>query len=142
VIVLDTSGIVAAYNTREKEHKAARQVLLATDEPMVISPLVLAEIDYLATKYLGPDGSATVLREIDRLASVASFGNEDLRTCMAILERYRDLDIGLTDAANVDLAARYKTTRILSLDRHYRAVRPLQRSAFDLLPGLRPNGSA
>jgi predicted nucleic acid-binding protein len=134
VIVLDTSGIIAAYNVREAEHKTCHQILTTATEPFVVSPLVLAEVDYLATKYLGVDGAVTVLTELAQLASVAHLDNEDLRDAIALLSRYVDLDIGLTDAANVVIAGRYKTTKLLTLDDHYRVVRPLHGDAFTLPP--------
>lgn len=134
MIVLDTSGIVAAYNRREPEHETARTVLNDTDEPLTTSPLVLAEVDYLATKYLGVKAAITVLSELEQLATVASFANEDLRQASTLLTRYLDLNIGLTDAANVVIAGRYKTTRLLTLDGHYRAIAPLHGGAFSLLP--------
>lgn len=134
MIILDTSGIIAAYNRREAEHAAARDLLTATTEPLAVTSLVLAEVDYLSTKYLGVPGAVTLLTELDRMATVASFGNEDLRTATALLARYQDLRLGLTDAANVVVAARYKTTKLFSLDGHYRAVRPQHGAAFTLLP--------
>jgi predicted nucleic acid-binding protein len=134
MIILDTSGIVAAYNRCEAEHAAARDLLTATTEPLAVTPLVLAEVDYLSTKYLGVPGAVTLLTELDRPATVASFGNEDLRTATALLARYQDLRLGLTEAANVVVAARYKTTRLFSLDGHYLAVRPQDGAAFTLLP--------
>ncbi len=49
--------------------------------------------------------------------------------------RYADLDLGLADCALVVLAARHRTTRILSFDeRHFRAIAPLHGTAFTLLP--------
>jgi predicted nucleic acid-binding protein len=135
VIILDTSGIVAAYNRREAEHQVARQLLINTTEPLAVSPLVLAEVDYLATKYLGVPASATILTELDRRAAVASFTNQDLRAAIGLLTRYLDLNVGLTDAVNVVIAGRFKTTQIFTLDGHYRAIRPQHGDAFTLLPG-------
>jgi predicted nucleic acid-binding protein len=134
LIILDTGGVIAAYNRREPEHAASHQILADTDEPMAVSPLVLAEVDYLATKYLGMAAAVTVLGELERLATVASFTNEDLRMSTELLRQYADLNIGLTDSVNVLLAGRYKTTKILTLDGHYRAIRPLHGAAFTLLP--------
>jgi predicted nucleic acid-binding protein len=139
VIVLDTSGIIAAYNRREAEHPAARDLLTGATEPLIVTPMVLAEVDYLASKYLGAAGALTLLSEIDRMATVASFDNEDLRAAIALLTRYADLQIGLTDAANVIVAGRHKTTRLFSLDDHYRAVRPQHGVAFTLLPAAPTN---
>ncbi len=43
--------------------------------------------------------------------------------------------IGLTDASLVVLAARYGTTRLLTLDeKHFRAIRPLRGDTFTILP--------
>ena len=43
--------------------------------------------------------------------------------------------IGVTDASLVVLAARYRTTRLLTFDeRHFRAIKPLHGEAFTLLP--------
>lgn len=49
---------------------------------------------------------------------------------------YAELNIGITDASLVVIAARYNTTRLLTLDqRHFRTVRPLWgASAFRLHP--------
>jgi uncharacterized protein len=53
-----------------------------------------------------------------------------------VVDRYRDQNIGLTDASLVILALRHRTNRLLTLDeRHFRVVRPLQRfRSFRLLP--------
>lgn len=134
MIILDTSGVIAAYNRREAEHAAARKLLVDGSEPLLISPLVLAEVDYLAVKYLGPLLSVTVLTELERLSTVASFTNEDLRAATQLITQYLDLNIGLTDAVNVVLAGRYKTTNLFSLDSHYRAINPIHGSSFTLLP--------
>jgi predicted nucleic acid-binding protein len=136
VIVLDTSGIIAAYNRQDRAHRASHEILAHTGEHMVVSPLVLAEVDYLATKYLGPAAALTVLGELERTTSVVPFVNDDLRQAAAVLERYMDMNLGLTDAANVVIAGRYKTTRLLTLDGHYRAIRPLTGAdGFTTLPG-------
>ena len=52
-----------------------------------------------------------------------------------MVDRYQEMRIGLTDASLVVLAARYATTRLLTLDeRHFRAIRPLRGDAFTILP--------
>ncbi len=45
------------------------------------------------------------------------------------------MKIGVADASIVVLAARYRTTRLLTFDeRHFRAIKPLHGEAFTLLP--------
>lgn len=52
-----------------------------------------------------------------------------------IVDRYHDQCIGLTDASLVVLAERFRTRRLLTLDRrHFAVVRPLSGGAFELLP--------
>jgi predicted nucleic acid-binding protein len=56
-------------------------------------------------------------------------------TALEIISRYRDLAIGLADASIVVLANSYGTRDILTLDdRHFRALRTIDRKKFRLLP--------
>lgn len=67
--------------------------------------------------------------------SVGALEREDCARVIDLDTRYADLDLGLADCALIVLAARYRTTRILSFDeRHFRAVRPLHGDAFTILP--------
>ena len=53
----------------------------------------------------------------------------------SVIAKYRDLKIGLAHASIVVLAARYMTTRVLTLDlRHFRVMEPLQGGHFTILP--------
>lgn len=67
--------------------------------------------------------------------AVAALEREGYERIVELEARYADLALGLADCALVVLAARYRTTRILSFDeRHFRAVRPLHGEAFTMLP--------
>lgn len=136
MIICDTSGLVAAYSARDKRHAKVAALLNSEPGPLVLSPFVLAEVDYLL------DTRASVSDELKMLDDVAAgtyrlaeFDGADVGQAAALLERYQELDIGLADASVVVLAARYRTTRLLSFDeKHFRAVRPLFGDAFVLLP--------
>jgi predicted nucleic acid-binding protein len=53
----------------------------------------------------------------------------------AVLERDRDLEVGLADASIAVLAGRYATNRVLTLDeRHFRALRTPANEPFVVLP--------
>jgi len=57
---------------------------------------------------------------------LAAFNSEELAAATEVIERHSDQNIGLADASIVVLAARARTTRLLTLDqRHFRTVRPL-----------------
>jgi len=53
----------------------------------------------------------------------------------ATVRRYRDLDVGPTDASIVVLVERHGTVDVLTLDeRHFRSLRTENWQAFRLLP--------
>jgi len=137
VIVLDTSGVLSAIDAGQRHHAAAAAVLAAEDEPAVLSPFVLAEVDYLLATKVGVDAELAFLAEVASGAyRPATFNADDVAVAMGLVERYRDQNIGLADASIVVLAHRHETNRLLTLDeRHFRVVRPLRRfRSFRLLP--------
>lgn len=136
MILLDTGGILAALDRSERLHEAARRALDDMTEPLVLSPFVLAEVDYLLTGNLGSSFARRFLDDVARGAfDLARFDVADVNRSRAVLDRYADLDIGLTDASIVVLADRYGTDRVLTLDeRHFRALRTLDGKPFTLLP--------
>jgi hypothetical protein len=136
VIVADTSALLALYDRGEPEHEAVRRAVEALDSPMVVSPMVIAELDYLVRTRIGAAAELAVLRELSGGAYVLpDFGPADLARASAVVERYRDQDLGVADASIVVLAERYSTRRLLTLDRrHFGVVRPLSGGRFSLLP--------
>jgi predicted nucleic acid-binding protein len=136
LIIADTSGLLAAFGQDAREHRAARTAVEADDGPIVVSPFVLAELDYLLMRRAGVVPELRFLREVAAgVFELASFGRAELAQAASLIERYQDMRIGLADASLVVLAARYGTTRLLTLDeRHFRAIRPLHGDAFTILP--------
>lgn len=136
MIVLDTSGLLAAIDGTQRHHESARRALESDPGPRALSPFVLAELDFLLAARVGPDAEIALLREVAEGAyRLEPFDAEDVEAAAELVDRYRGLGLGLADASVVVLAARYRTTRILTLDeRHFRAIRPLRGRAFTLLP--------
>jgi len=136
VIVADTSGLLALFNRREPAHTAVATFLGSVDEVMVVSPYVLAELDYLLATRAGTPAELAVLRELSGGAFVlAGLEAEDLVQAAVVIERYADLGIGIADASLVVLAARYGTRTILTLDRrHFSVLRPLDGGRFKIVP--------
>lgn len=137
-LIIDTSGYLVAATGKHPLHADVRDVLDRTEQPPIVSPLVIAEIDYLV---LDKAGVAEELEVIDDLTSGAyelpELDVDDVRAARNVVSKYRDLKIGLTDAVNVVLADRFDTNEILTTDqRHFRAMSPLSRrfAAFRLLP--------
>ena len=136
MIVADTSGLLAALDPDEVHHDACRGVVEAADHPLVVSPLVLSELDYLVTRKLGVDARLSLLDDVAAGAyRLAPLGRGDVAAARSVIERYRDLDIDLSDASVVVLAERHRTPHILTLDhRHFRAMTRANGDPFRLLP--------
>jgi uncharacterized protein len=136
LILLDTGGLFAALNPDQREHTAARAALELEAPPYVLSPFVLAELDYLTVTRGGTDPELALIGQVSSSAyELAPFDAADVARAAAVIEQYRDLRIGIADASIVVLADRYGTDRVLTLDeRHFRSVRPLQGGYFRLLP--------
>ncbi len=136
MIVLDTSGLLAAIDGSQRHHAACAALLARTRPPLILSPFVLAELDYLLATEVGGDAEAALLREVSRGAfRIESFSAADVGTALEIIEKYRDQDVGLADASIVVLAHKYGTRDVLTLDeRHFRTLRTIDRKKFRVLP--------
>jgi predicted nucleic acid-binding protein len=136
VIIADTSGLLAALDPDEVHHDACRAVVEGATAPLVVSPFVLCELDYLVTRKLGVDAELVLLDDIAAGAyQLASMSAGDVAASRAVVEQYRDLNVGLADASLVVLAQRHRTADILTLDdHHFRAMRTNTGRLFRLLP--------
>jgi predicted nucleic acid-binding protein len=136
VILLDTSGLLAAIDRSHRQHAKAASSLRQAGGPLLLSPFVLAELDYLLATRVGADGQQALLEEVARGAyRLEPFSAEDVASAALILNRYRDLRIGLADASVVILAERYGVLDVLTLDhRHFHALRGPGGRPFRLRP--------
>jgi hypothetical protein len=136
LILVDTSGILAALFSDQNWHDECAEALLSATPPLIISPFVLAETDYLIQKFGGVDAETLFLAEIGRGAyELATFDEDEVEAARHLITKYRSLGIGLADASIAVLAVRYDTLDILTLDeRHFRAIRPAPRKSFRILP--------
>jgi hypothetical protein len=136
VIVLDTGGLYAALDANEGLNGRTVAALVASAPPRVISPFVLAELDYLIGNRVGHQAQMALVDEVARGAyQLELFSAEDVGHAKRIMERYADLRIGLADASVVVLANRHRTLDLLCTDeRHFRALRGTGGKPFRLLP--------
>jgi len=135
-VIVDTSALLAFFDTDEPDHAAVTTIVDTSTEPLIVSPYVVAELDYLVASRLGVSAELAVLRELAGGAwDLAAFGTDDLAQARAVVERYADQSIGLADASIVILAARYQTRTVVTLDRrHFGVVRPIDGGSFRILP--------
>jgi uncharacterized protein len=136
VIVLDTSGLLAAIDSSQRFHDAAKEVLGGAVDPLILSPFVLAELDYLLATRVGREAELALLEEVARETyRLASFSIGDMAEARRIIVQYPDLRIDLADASNVVLANRHDTLDMLTLDeRHFRTLSGPGGRPFRVLP--------
>ena len=135
-LLVDAGALYAQADADEPRHADVARILQAEPEILVTTELAVAEADYLILDRLGID---VELAFIDDLAAgtyvVECLSRDELRTAHALVDRYRDLRIGLADASLVVLAHRYGSTRIVTFDeRAFRTIAPLGGGSFTLLP--------
>jgi uncharacterized protein len=136
LILIDTSGLIAAADASDPRH---REVVAALDKevpPFLLSPFVLAEVEYLALSRWGVTRELALLDEVGRGAfELAPFDRSDVQVARTLIARYADLEIGLAGASIVVLAHRHRTLRVLTLDhRHFRALRGPGSKPFVIVP--------
>ena len=136
MILLDTSGLLAAIDASQRHHVAAREALRSAAPPWVLSPFVLAELDYLLATRVGQAAERALLEEVGRgVYRLESFEPDEIAAAERIIGRHAALALGLADASIVVLANRYGVRDVLTLDeRHFRAVRGPGGRPFRLLP--------
>jgi predicted nucleic acid-binding protein len=135
-MIVDTSALLAYFHPKEPSHPQVAALFGEVAEPLIVSPLVLAELDYLVLSRLGARAEAQVLRAVLGPAwEIAQVTRSQLTRAADIVELYADQPIGLTDAVNVALAESFSTRRIATLDhRHFGVLRFADGTPVEILP--------
>ena len=136
MIIIDTSALFALFVAADRDHRAVADLLTESDDGIVVSPYVVAELDYLIAKRGGVRDELTALNELCSGAyELPIMGVADLISCSRVIARYADQRIGLTDASLVVLADRYQTPMICTFKRrHFSVLRSLDDREFTLIP--------
>ena len=124
-MILDTSGLLLAIDASQRQHAACAESLAEATPPLVLSPFVLGELDYLLATQVGGRAQLALVDEVARnVYRLGSFSARDVSVAADVMRRYANLAIGLADASIVALAQRHGTRDVLTLDeRHFRALR-------------------
>jgi uncharacterized protein len=137
-VIVDTSALLAYFDTSETDHSPVIEAIDALTDLLVVSPYVVAELDYLVATRHGVDAELAVLDELTGGAwELAGFGAHELARARSIIAKYRGQEIDVADASNVVLAERYRTRTIVTLDRrHFDVLRPITGGRFNVLPAI------
>lgn len=137
-MLADTSGVLSALFAEQDRHAECAEALGASTEPPVLSPFVLAELDFMINARSGLDAALDFLGEVETGAyELAPFTPAQVGRARVIAARYRDLEVGLTDASLVVLAQDRGIRDVLTLDeRHFRVL--AKETPLRLLPADLP----
>lgn len=136
MLIVDTGPLVALGDDRDPDHDACHELLATAQGPLRTTGLVIAEAAYLLARQVGVDGEGALYADLAAgLFAVDELTPTEWARVGVLVNSYRDLPLGGTDASVIVLAERHHTTRIATLDRrHFTVVRPAHCDAFDLVP--------
>lgn len=136
-LILDSGGLLAAMDPNQNDHEAFRAALASARGPLIISPFVVAELDYMIARDYSREDQLAFLDEVNRGAYLLEpFAGADFARARELLDDYDYLTgFGIADASNVVLAERYGTRDILTTDqRDFRRVKLTSSRYFRILP--------
>lgn len=135
-LLVDAGPLVAAADRRDPRRAAVQQVLRAERGSLIVPAAVAAEADHLLRRRVGAAARRAFLADLTGARfRVECPTREDYRSIAELERTYDDLGLSLADLSLVALARRFRTRRLLTFDeRDFRAVRPLQGGAFELMP--------
>ena len=122
-VLLDLSVIVAAADTADLNHDAARAWFGRVDEPLLLGALTLGEADHVLQRELGQPAALALVEALTSGAiRVVAPTQEDLVRAAALLLEHAEHHPRLSDALLVAAAGRLGVHRIATFDRRPLAV--------------------
>ena len=115
MITLDTSGVLALANRRDRDHTRSREALTADPGPYIVPAGILAEVTYMLEHRLGLPVLDLFIDDLVSGAYALDCGAEDLPRIRQLVDQYADLPLGFADASVVACAER-SGGRVLTLD--------------------------
>ncbi len=131
-VLLDTGCIVALLDRSEQHHEQCAEVVAELEAPLITCEPVLAKACYLLRGLRG--APAAVLQNVERGIFLVPYRLAGgVAAVLKLVKKYADVPMDLADACLVDMAARYQTGRILTLDRDFVVYRWGKSRPFELL---------
>ena len=132
--IVDAGPLYAAADADDLDHEPSLRALSRGDLRLVVPAMVVAEATYFVGRRLGAVAESSFLRGLGSL-DVEGPSAEDFTRMAALVQEYADFPLGGTDASVIALAERLAAPVVVTLDhRHFAAVKPRHRDAFELLP--------
>lgn len=135
IVVADSGALYALYDGDDANHIDVTKIVRRLKSSLIVPVAILAELDYLLREFLGINAELDFLEGVSKgFYILEQFTEADLSRSQEVLSLYRDLNVGLADAAVIVTAERLNARHILTVDeRHFRAIKP-RKGVFTLLP--------
>lgn len=134
-ILLDTSCLFALLDRDDRYHKNTIKFAESTNDTLIVPDVVLPETSYLVNKYLGVEAEVKLLSSIrDGELAIETFVPADIERIIEVVSTYKDQKLGFVDASIVAIAERLNIVKILTLDKHFRLIRPKHVANFEIYP--------
>jgi len=136
MLVIDAGPLVAAAATADRNHERCVTLLANAPRPLVVPTLVVTEVAYFLGDRIGQVAEQAFARSLrDGELVVEPVEPRDWVRVCELLDRYRDLPLGIVDATVVATCERLGADTLATLDRrHFSVVRPSHCAALTLLP--------
>jgi predicted nucleic acid-binding protein len=133
-LILDTGPLVALLDASDPDHGRCAELIQASGERRVVPVCVLVEVEYLLRPW--PSAFPALLADLDSGAlELLDLPKRWLQRAGELLERYRDLSLGLVDATVLAATEMLEEPKLATLDRrHFAVVEPRHCEALQLLP--------
>lgn len=133
-VVVDTDVFLSAADTDEPRHADCARVLTSHRGRLVTTAAAVAETAWPIEDRLGAAAEVQFLTMVINNVHVVELTRGDYERCIALIETYADMGLGLVDASIVTVAERLGHSTIVTLnDRDFRVVRPAHCDAFELV---------
>lgn len=117
-VVVDTSALYAYYDSSARRHAEVNSLIEAERSSLMVTNGVLIELDHLLRRRVNAHTARRVIDELTNGAyAVVESSRDDLRRALAIMDRFHDRGLSLTDASLLELADRAGVSTIFTLDR-------------------------
>lgn len=134
-VLLDTSCFFALLDKDDRHHKNTVEFIEGTSETIIVPNVILPELSYLVNRYLNVDVELKLLSSIEAgELALECLLQTDLKRVIELIATYKDSKIGFVDASIVAIAERLNIIKILTLDNHFRIIKPKHATAFEVYP--------
>jgi predicted nucleic acid-binding protein len=135
-LVLDTGPLFASLDRTDRNHQVCAELLMTTQESLVIPAPVLVEMDYWIQQRMQAAVMTTLLeRMLSGGYSVMELIRNDYARVHELMQVYSDARVGFVDAAVLAVVERLGERKLATLDRrHFSLMRPRHVAALELLP--------